>query len=256
MKSNFKYLALAAAGAVLWAGCEPKTVPIGAYPAPVSTADRTTVANFNDGTANINPFLFESGVPGNTVTLLGAVTVVNNFTSPPKADEFGVLSIEGPGANNSPLACHVSGAVTDYGDGVYPAIDLQAQMEGGKRYNMSFFTGVNFYFKTGTDDSAKKRVFQIPLYETQAVPTGNCDNSTNRCYDHFGTALSATNGSWQKLSLKFSSLTRQGFGFPLTPTDLSGFNLTQVLWLLWEEGNSNAAGTATVDFWVDEIQFF
>ncbi len=252
MKSSFKFLALAAVSAILWAGCEPKTVPVGAYSAPNSTADRTTVANFESGTANINPFLFEPLLPGSAVTLPGAATVVNNFTT----YEYASLMVTGPGANNTSMACHVSGAVTDFGNGVYPAVGLQAQMESGKKYNLSFFTGVKFYFKTSTADNALKRVFQIPIYQTQGIPSGNCDNSTNKCYDHFGTTLAATNGNWQQLSLKFSSLTRTGFGFSLNPTDLSGFNLTQVLWLLWEEGNGNAAGTATIDFWVDEIQFF
>ena len=255
MKSNFKILfLLASAGTLGWLGCQAKAVPVGAYTAPVSVIDRTTVANFDSASVsvNINPMLFEVGTPGNVLKLPGSVHVVNNFANFENAS----LAVVGPGANNTPMACHVTGIITDPGTGVYPAVDLQAPMEWGDKYNMSFFSGVRFYYNISNADTVSKRVFEIPTFQTQGTPAGGCDVTSGKCYDHFGTTLAGTNGSWKSFSVKFSDLTRAGFGTPLNPANLSGYNLTQVLWLLWEESNNNTAGTVTVDFWVDEIEFF
>ena len=279
MKSYSKILFLLSAGALAWVGCDPKTVPVGAYSAPVSTPDQTLVVNFDvmppgvpilqnatgpitdtSGYAvtmfPVNAFLFESQVPGNVLQYPGKVQVVNNFT----AYENSVLSIERGGAHNTPFASHVVGVVNDPGISKFPAVDYQVPMESGEKYNMSFFTGVQFYFKTSLADSAGKRVFEIPTLQTQTSPAGNCDNSTSKCYDHFSTPLSGTNGSWQPYSIKFTDMTRGGFGWPMVgPQTLSGVNLQQVLWLQWEEGNNNIlspAGGTIIDFWVDEVQFF
>jgi len=275
MKSCFNlFFLLALSGAVLWAGCEAKVAPVGAYSAPAMTTDRTVVVDFNSVPSTlpssqppsgpltdingfpvsfypVNPQLFEP-VPGNQLQFPGLVQVVNNFG----LYENAILDFEGPGANNSPWAAHVSGAVTDLGNNVFPAVDFQIPMESGSKYDMSFFTGVNFYYKTSAADTVLKRVFQIPTLQTQAPPAGNCDNSTNKCYDHFTLTLPNTNGVWQKFSVKFTDLTRGGFGWPMNPPNLTGENLKEVLWLQWEESNANLSGTKGVDFWVDEVQFF
>lgn len=182
--------------------------------------------------------------------------VVNNFP----AYESSNLTFAGPGANNSAYSAHVLGNVNDPGTSVYPTVDFQIPMDNGNQYDMSFFSGVKFYFKTGLADTAIKRVFEIPIFATQATPAGGCDNSTNRCYDHFSFTLNGTGGAWQSYFIKFTDMTRQGFGFPLTPNPptFSGGNLQQVLWLQWEEGNNNnqsATGGTPIDFWVDEVDF-
>ncbi len=275
MKSCFNlFFLLALSCAALWAGCEAKVAPVGAYSAPATTADRTVVVDFNSVPSTlpssqppsgpltdingfpvsfypINPLLFEP-IPGNQLQFPGSVQVVNNFS----IYENAVLDFEGPGANNSLWAAHISGAVTDLSNNVFPAVDFQIPMESGSKYDMSFFTGVNFYYKTSAADKVLKRVFQIPTLQTQAPPAGNCDNSTGKCYDHFTLTLPSTNGSWRKFSVKFTDLTRGGFGWPMNPPNLTGENLKEVLWLQWEESNANIAGIAGVDFWVDEVQFF
>ncbi len=235
-----------------WLGCQSKTVPVGAYSAPMAAVDHTTVANFDAGTANINPQLFEVGTTNNVLFLPGSLVVKNNFL----AFENSTMSIAAPGANGTAMACHVAGYVSDPGDGTYPAVDLIAPMDWGDKYNASFFSGVKFYYNISAADGAAKRVFEIPTYQTQGTPAGGCDASSGKCYDHFSAPLPGTNGNWQAFSVKFTDLTRAGFGTPLNPPNLSGFNLTQILWLQWEEGNNNNGASSTIDFWVDEIEFF
>jgi len=291
MKSNFKLLI--PMGIVIstlaWWGCEPRTVPVGAYAAPGSIFNQSLVVNFDELPITIttsippvtvvyfqppsspitdtngfpltqgypiNPYLAEPGVPGNVLQFPGSVQVVNNFPN----NEAATLTFSGPGANNSRFAARIFGTLNDPGTGIYPAVDFQVPMENGNQYNMGFFTGVKFYFKTSLADSAVKRVFQIPTIQTQALPSGACNNSTNKCYDHFTATLTSTGGAWQSYSIKFTDLTRQGFGFPLNgPPNLTGVNLQQVLWLQWEESNNNVQtpnGGITIDFWVDEVEFF
>ena len=240
--------------ALVWVGCNNKVAPLSSYVPASSSLDRTTVANFDSGfgSVNINPNLYEVGTSGNTLKAPGAVTLVNNFTA-------NVVSNGGfttPGYNGIGYAYHVFATVTDNGDTTYPTIDLQAQMDSGLTYNASFFTGVKFYIRVATDDTAGKRVFEIPLSTTQAPPGGICDNSNNTCYDHFYAPYQSTNGVWKQLSFSFSSLQRQGFGSALTPPTLTGANLTRFLWLQWEEGNNNVKGVVTVDYSVDQIEFY
>ena len=129
-------------------------------------------------------------------------------------------------------------------------------MESGNLYDMSFFTGVKFFLKLGVSDSAIKRMFSIPIYYTQAPPAGGCQ-AGKQCYAHFEASYAnATAGQWLPFSYKFTDLTRESWGNAITPSTLTGSNLQQVLWLMWEEGNNGTAGKAKVDFWVDQIQFY
>ena len=240
-------------GALVFWGCDNKVAPLSSYPPANLNVNRTTVADFeNGGSVLINPNLFEPNPPNNVLKAPGAVTLVNNFTA--NVSSSGSLSI--PGFNGIGYCYNVTATVTDAGDTTYPTIDLQAQMDSGQQYDASFFTGVKFYIKVGTDDNAGKRVFQIPLSTTQAPPGGACDNSNNTCYDHFFSPYQSTNGVWKQLSFTFASLTRQGFGNALVPPTLTGDNLKKFLWLQWEEGNNNVKGVITVDYSVDQIEFF
>ncbi|HEY5039398.1 MAG TPA: hypothetical protein VIJ93_10030, partial [bacterium] len=136
MKSNFKFLYpfLAVAG-FAWVGCQSKTVPVGAYPAPNTFSDPSVVINFNSGATTTNPALFEIGAPGNTIVTSGAWSQSNNGVLVP-------LTIAGPGANGTAMASHVTTTVTDLGNGAYPSIQLQGILDGNsKTYNASFFTG-------------------------------------------------------------------------------------------------------------------
>jgi hypothetical protein len=285
MRSNFKgyfaALLLATTMAALTA-CDtrvPSAIPVNPWPEassptitpvydpPFMTPNRLLVANFDNGLPGINPGLFNPSnpcppAPTPTATvgcyamaLLGAVTVVNNFGNPGASQAVTTSwgPVLGGGAAGSSYGFRLQGAVTDGGDAVYPTLDLQAQVNGGALYDASFFTGVRFYLKVMPADDATKRIFAIPTFATQGTPSGGC---TSNCYDHFFMNYENTNGIWRLYNVDFLSLGRQGFGAPMTPNNLAGGNLKQVLWLMWQEGRNNTAGTSTVDLWIDSIEFY
>jgi len=285
MRSSFKVLfaVLALVGMAFLSACDtrlPAAIPVNPWPElsnptvtpvydpPSMTPDRLVVADFdNNGSDKINPALFNPSnpcppapTPIPTVgcygmALLGAVTVVNNFGNPGASQA--VTTSWGPvsamGAEGTTYGFRVQGSVTDGGDAVYPTLDLQAQVNGGALYDASFFSGVRFYLKVMPADDATKRIFAIPTFATQGSPSGGC---TSNCYDHFFMNYENTNGAWRLYNVDFLSLGRQGFGAPLTPNNLAGNNLKQMLWLMWQEGRNNAAGTSTIDFWIDSIEFY
>jgi hypothetical protein len=80
--------------------------------------------------------------------------------------------------------------------------------------------------------------------------------SPNSCYNDFAVTYPATGGAWQAASYSFSSFARGAYGAAISPTTLSGLNLQQILMLNWAESNSNTPATITVDFSVDEVQFY
>ena len=192
--------------------------------------------------------------PGNQA----AFVVVNNF--PALASAATANNVQGPGlgANGEDYAFHETAAVTDLGDFEYPAIDLQAQFEGGAFYDASAWTGVKFMMKVGPGDTALHRIFSIPVFQTQAVAGGGgCLAGPKLCYDHFAADYSAgTGGEWKQFNYLFSDLHQLVAGAIPNPPTLSGINLQQVLWLQWEEGRNNSPGTCTLDLWIDQVEFY
>jgi len=253
----------------------PTYTPV--YEPPFITPNRLRVADFEGGVPAINPTLFNPSNPCPpaptpvptlgcyAMSLPGAVTFVNNFGNPGAssatiynssvAPDFSIpgSGVLAPGAEGSINAFHAYGRVTDGGDAKYPTLDLQAQVNSGAPYDASFFSGVRFYLKVGLADNATKRIFAVPLFATQGTPSGGC---TSNCYDHFFVNYESTNGAWRLFNVDFLSMGRQGFGAGLTPPTLSGDNLKQVLWLMWQEGRNNTAGSSIVDLWVDSIEFY
>jgi hypothetical protein len=242
-------------------GCQNSLPSFGAYPAPASVPSSSRVDQFNAGTTAINPNVFENNNPPSYVLKTpGAVTFVDNFVT--YAGGSGQLV---PGAGIvSPYAFQMSGAVTDKLDGTFPALDLEVPLENYTYYDANHFTGVKFYMKVANDDTAFHRVFAIPVAQT--VPTGTnngtCPAGPKLCYDHFAADYSGgTGGEWIQARYNFSDLTQQQSGYAPVPsatlTGDNGYNLTQVLWLQWEEGNNNKRpGLAIVDLYVDDIEFF
>jgi len=242
----------------------PTVTPV--YDPPFLTPNRLLVADFDNALADINPALFNPSnpcppAPTPTATvgcygmaLPGSVTVLNNFSNPGTSQA--VTYSWGPalgGAGGSSYGFRIQGSVTDGGNAAYPTLDLQAQMNSGALYDLSFFSGVRFYLKVMPEDDATKRIFAIPTFATQGSPSGGC---TSNCYDHFFINYDSTNGAWRLFNVDFLSMGRQGFGAPLSPNNLAGNNLKQVLWLMWQEGRNNIAGTSIIDFWVDTIEFY
>lgn len=282
MKLNFKktaFLKQLAAAQPVWAlllllgmgfavfvGCNAKT-PFdsgysGPYSAPNTVPNHNTVNDFETGLPAINANLMEmSNAPSYVLKTPGSVTLVNNF---PSNVILGFAGVMAGGANGSNYAFQVTGTISDPGNASYPAIDLEAQMEGGSQnpfgqYDGSFFNGVKFYMKIANDDQTTKRTFSIPVYQTQGAPQGGCvGGNGGGCYDNFAFDISAgTGGQWKLFNIPFSSLAQAYAGVKTVPPTFSGANLQQMLWLQWEESMNNTPSTnKQVDFWVDQIALY
>jgi len=257
MKSNSKIIlpVLAALGVMGWVGCNT------AYPTnylSTSGPSAATVLDFESGTG-VYATLAEANRPGNLVILPGAAMVIN----PTAGYGSGAGALVSPGANGTNFCYHISGSVTDTGNASYPSLQLQIPLEKSASvtayYDAELFTGVKFYLKVMGTDNAGKRIFSIPVAQTEPPSSGgDCSPSAspNACYNDFFVNYSSTSGAWQPFSSSFSSFTRGAYGSTITPTTLSGLNLRQILYLDWSESNNNVAGNIIIDFYVDEIQFY
>lgn len=259
-------LALMGFAVLLGAACNSKTVPVGAYAPPSSQFNYTLVSNFEgnlnptpEPTHGVNSHLFETGVPGNVVQEAGWWTPVNNFPTL----ENCIMTIQAPGANGTALSCHMSGGVTDMGDGTYPSVSIIAYLDVSnpppyKAYHAGFFTGVKFYLNITKLDTATDRHFYIPTTQEQVPPVGTCTAGT-KCYNYFGTPTgwlpNGTNG-WTQFTYNFTDLAPTPYGLIPSPSTLTGVNLDQVLGLEFAEGRANSKGTANIDLWVDEVYFY
>ncbi len=263
MKPSFKTLwggTILVCLVALW-GCQSQVPPLTAYSAPNATPDYTLVCNFDTAglggsSATTSANLYEVGEPGNVVQTPGSWAIINNFP----ANENANMIIASGGANGTPQAAHISGAVTDLGDGTYPSIGFEGYLDTASgalhnAYNISFFSGVKFYANFTSADTTPSRFFYVPTTQEAKSPQGDCTAATG-CYNYFGYTFPAgsTNG-WQLYSFKFSDL-KVSYGVQPSPSSFTGINLTQVLGLLWQVGRQNSAGTSNVDFWVDEVYFY
>ncbi len=263
MKLNFKLFGcLAVLGALGWVGCKTE-VPTSYLSSNGPSA--SMVCDFESGLV-VNPNLAEANRPGNHVVKAGAIV----GTGSPNVTPLVVP----PGADNTAHCVWLNSPVTDPGNGSYPAVEFVIPVEsapltlngipvsinGGPAtvYDASLFSGIQFYLKVMSDDTAGTRSFQIPVLQTSNPPNGTCNpNATsNACYNNFEYVYGNTGGNWQLVNLPFSVFTRQNYGAAVTPPTLSGANLQQIVSLMWTEGNDNVKGTINVDFYVDQIQFF
>ncbi len=204
------------------------------------TKDASVISNFDDGSNNGNPKLFGDG-SGTWATMTWAGNAVNsNFV------------VKG-GANGTKMAAHVFGSLTDKGDASYPEFDLQFNFKGKDLYDASNFAGIKFYYKCPAADQALKRRFNIATAPTLPMSDGGTCESA--CYNHYGANLKPIS-DWTALSYNFSDLTRlPGWGSPVAPPELTE-HLKEFIYIKWGHSADNAAGTYTIDYWVDEVEFF
>ncbi len=160
------------------------------------------------------------------------------------------------GLNTTAYALRMQASLTDPADGSYPEVFLRGWFRSivTNRYDASQFSGIKYLVYVGAGDNAVKRKFHIRIADTTHIAdSGTC--FTN-CYDHFGIAMpSVPTGGWVSQSVTFSTAVREGWGNPIIPTTLSGHHLQELLSLDWVESRNNVAGTSTIDFWVDQIEF-
>jgi hypothetical protein len=157
------------------------------------------------------------------------------------------------GAKGTAMAARVWGTLNNKGDGQYPAFSLQGQLRDSGYFDASNFSGIRFHYKCPLSDQASERRFKIPIAAT--LPTSGGGTCTDACYNHFGADLS-TSAEWTLKSYSFSELKRlSGWGSPVSPPDFVD-HLSKVVFLQWDHGTGNNAGSYNIDFWVDEVEFF
>lgn len=227
-------------------GCDAVRVPTTAnYQGSSDYRQQLVVDDLEDGDTTINPNLLNSsGGNWGTLTWGDPSNVVNN--------PFVVAG----GAGGSSFAVHIYGTLTDNGDGQYPSFALQCRLNTGSTYDASFFTGVRFDYRAGTSDNANIRRFFITLPELAPLADGgSCTGATGQCGDYHGIFYDPPPTSWTKQALAFSSLTQEGFGISPSPADLDG-NKDHLFWMQWNHGGGNVAGSYTIDYWVDNVEFY
>jgi len=200
---------------------------------------RNITGGFEAGT-NVSPLLF-----GSSKGVWNAFSYGGNTVNTP----FVVAG----GANGTGMSARIWGTLNNKGDNSYPAFSLQGQLRDSGYFDASAFNGIRFYYKCPVTDQAKERRFKIPIAGT--LPTSGGGTCTDNCYNHFGADLSVT-PDWTLKSYSFSDMKRlPGWGSPVSPPDFVD-HLSKVVFLQWDHGNGNDAGSFNIDFWVDEVEFF
>jgi hypothetical protein len=243
-------------------GCTAKMPASTTFVATATPTVPPNVAdNMDDCDSNMNPAM--SGVNSSGSPL--GFWVASSWGDPGNlingAAGANVVFCGNVGANNTNGAIHLYGTIKDNGDGQYPSFQLEGKFKGSLYFDSTVYgyRGVRFYYKTGTDTCTFRR-FNLPIAATSPPATGGY--CATACYDHFGASLLATNGVWTQRSYYFNAtlgtpfLQRQGFGSAITPATLSGNHLKQLIQVQWQFGRNGSAGTASVDYWIDEVEFF
>jgi hypothetical protein len=252
-------LALLISIGMFWAGmagCKSKTpldmgFPL-PYPTPSLSSDYLMVCDFESTTPTaVNSGLYDPHNPP-SYTLVDPGSFLATGADNVSIGFAGAIT---GGALGTATAYESIGAITDYGNGQYPSFSLQAWFKYSHApYDLSAFSGIQYYLNVESDDTAPWRAFQIPLSSTWPVTYGGA--CVNDCYDHFYANYGSTSGAWVRMSHSFSDLKRRNFGAPLNPPNLAGENLRQALFLQWDEGNQNNPGSVIFHFSVDEIEFY
>ncbi len=203
-------------------------------------AEQKIICNFEGGNKAINSKLY-GGATGSFMVF----SFAGNTPNP--------VFIDKGGPNGLPFCAHVTGSLTDKGDRSYPSFTLQGQFKSGGFYDASAFSGIQFYYKCPEDDQAIKRRFAIGTSPT--LPPQDGGTCATDCYNHFGAYMAPTT-DWKFCSYKFTELPREpGWGSPVVPPDLVD-HLNEFVYVKWDHGGDNNAGTYNIDYWVDDIEFF
>jgi hypothetical protein len=208
-------------------------------PKVIVPPEQCRISDFQDSSTDVNSKLF--GASGGTwiAFSFGGNTVNSPFLVP-------------GGANGDKMAAHIYGTLTDKGDASYPSFTLSCQFTQSGLYDASNFTGIKFYYKCSSKDQALKR--RLALGTAPTLPASAGGNCAANCFDHFGTALHSSE-DWAVYNLKFTDLTREGWGAPVTPPDLVD-HLKEFINISWNNSANNTAGSYPIDFWVDDVEFF
>ena len=202
-------------------------------------AENQVIADFEDGTKSMNPVLLGAG--------LGSFTAY----SPQGIIPFNFISAAG--ANGTKMAAHLTGTLWDRGNGVYSSFALMGKFKVNGYFDASAFHGIKFYYKCTSADRAPRRRFGIGIAST--VPAALGGVCLQKCGNDYGANLKPAD-DWQALSYDFSDLKREdGWGESVDPPDLTD-HLKEIVYIKWDHGTTNVAGTYNVDYWVDEVEFY
>ena len=226
-------------------GCNGKIPPVSAIvPTAVPTLAPNVVSNFENQSIYLNQNFYNDN--GGVWVALPAV----NFIFP-------------GGANGTNFAGNMSAGPTIISG--YSPYQLTAVPNLTGAYNLlgaPVTTGIQFYWKTGVNDTMIGHWFVSPI-APQLPPQngGDCPGTGGGCYDTFRTALSPTAGAWTLVQVPWSSLNQSGWGFPqvgpLTGSYNSIPNESRIMYFQWEEDpGGSGAMPFTVNFWVDEVQLY
>ncbi len=203
-------------------------------------SDNLKISSFNDGSKFMNALLYGAGLGFWTVIATEGNVANNVFIGPG--------GVEGSASK----AAHVTGYLADKGDASYPTLSLEGHFRrSGYYYDLSPFKGVRFYYKS--NDKAGRRKFEFGIAST--VPSADGGVCVDQCNNHFGITLSPS-ADWSLKSYAFSDLVREdGWGATLESADFAD-HLREVVYIKWESGTSNIAGTYLIDYWVDKVEFY
>ena len=111
-----------------------------------------------------------------------------------------------------------------------------------------------FNYKCPPTDQTLYRKISVPIGGT--LPTSAGGSCQDGCYNHFGADLSSS-ADWVPVKLDFKSAFKRspGWGSPVNPPDFTD-HLNEISDFEWNNATGNVAGSAGVDFWVDEVEFF
>lgn len=224
---------------ISWAlqGCNGKIPTLGLVVATSTpTLGPQWVDNFESGSTSCNPYLYNSSA--------------GLWSSLPN----GTFHFPG-GANGTAQAGRITAGPLFLSG--YTPYQLQVNPNSLGNYNLlgSPYTGIQFYWKTGIADNMSARWFVMPIPPQIPPPVGSCGTGP-LCYDTFKRPLPSTGGAWVVQNLPWTMFAQAGWGSPSTGPLTSGTNLSQILYMQWEEDPNNIGNTYTIDFWVDEIQLY
>ncbi len=200
--------------------------------------DQEVIGNFDDGSTNMNPQLYKA--PNGTWS---AYSYAGNTVNYP----FVVAG----GANGTKMAAHVSGTLANKGDATYPAFLLSGKFTPAGYYDAGAFSGIRFYYKCPNDQASNRRFNIATAPTTPPSAGGTC---ASNCYDHFGQDLSQAN-DWTLVTVSFKDAKRIGWGSPVAPPDFTD-HLNQIIDIEWTHNTQNTPGKVTIDYWVDEVEFY
>jgi hypothetical protein len=202
-------------------------------------AEARMISDFEDGTKNMNPKLYGSG--------LGFWRTVSSDGNMPNYD----FVVSG-GASGSKSA-RVFGMLIDHGNARYPAFALEGKFKRTGYYDAGAFKGIRFYYRCPAADKAAKRRFGIGIASTVPVAEGGV--CQEQCGNHFGANLTNSE-EWTQKSFLFSELKREeGWGASLGSPEFTD-HLREIIYIKWENSANNTVGAYAIDYGVDDVEFF